>query len=86
MLLKACFNYLNTDTEDNSCLQMPYSENGYEIVDEDIGHKGRPLCASRQLNTLSGYILCADGETDIPCTEEERRMIAGYLTSGFFWE
>ena len=58
----------------------------YEIVDEDIGHKGRPLCASRQLNTLSGYILCADGETDIPCTEEERRMIAGYLTSGFFWE
>ena len=58
----------------------------YEIVDEDIGHKGRPLCASRQLNTLSGYVLCADGDFDIACTEEERRMISGYLTSGFFWE
>ena len=58
----------------------------YKIVDEDINHKGRPLCEIRQLNTLSGYVLCADGETDIPCTEEERRIIAGYLTSGLFWE
>ena len=58
----------------------------YQIADEDIGHKGRPLCAIRQINTLSGYILCADGEIDIPCTEEERAAIQNFLTSGFFWE
>ena len=58
----------------------------YKIVAEDLAHKGRPLCAIRQLNTLSGYLLCADGEFDIPCTEEERGIIAGFLTSGMFWE
>ena len=70
----------------NSKMLTTFTYQYYNIVDEDIGHKGRPLCAIRQLNTLSGYVLCADGETDIPCTEEERRTIAGYLTSGFFWE
>lgn len=58
----------------------------YKIVDEDIGHKGRPLCEIKQINTLSGYILCADGDFDISCFDEERTMINDYLTSGFFWE
>lgn len=58
----------------------------FHIVDEDIAHKGRPLCAIRQLNTLSGYVLCADGELDIACTEEEKSVITSYLTGGFFWE
>ena len=58
----------------------------FNIVDEDIVHKGRPLCEIRQINTLSGYILCADGEFDISCFDEERTMIQDYLTSGFFWE
>ena len=58
----------------------------YKIADEDIEHKGRPLCAIRTINTLSGYVLCADGEFDISCLNEERDMITGYLTSGFFWE
>lgn len=70
----------------NSKMMTTFSYQFYKIVDEDIGHKGRPLCAIRQLNTLSGYVLCADGDFDIACTEEERRMISGYLTSGFFWE
>lgn len=58
----------------------------FEIVDEDIGHKGRPLCKLKQINTLSGYILCADGEFDLNCLEQERTMITDFLTSGFFWE
>lgn len=56
------------------------------ITDEDIHHKGRPLCEEKVINTLSGYILCADGEFDISCFDEERTMIQDYLTSGFFWE
>ena len=58
----------------------------YLVVDEDIQHKGRPLCELRQLDTLSGFILCADGELDLYCLAEEKEAIAGYLTKGFFWE
>ena len=56
------------------------------LVDEDITHRGRPLCENRTINTLSGYILCADGEMDLDCLESERESIANFLTSGFFWE
>lgn len=58
----------------------------YKIVDEDINHKGRPLCEIRQINTLSGYILCAEGDIDISCFDNEREMIKNYLTTGFFFE
>lgn len=61
-------------------------ENFATIVDEDITHKGRPLCALRQLNTLSGFILCAEGDLDLNCFDNERKMISNFLTTGFFWE
>ena len=58
----------------------------FKIVDEDIHHRGRPLCELRQLNTLSGFILCAEGELDLSCYDNERKEIVKYLTTGFFWE
>lgn len=58
----------------------------YRIVDEDIEHRGRPLCELRQINTLSGFILCAEGDIDINCFDNEREAIKKYLTTGFFWE
>lgn len=58
----------------------------FHIVDEDIAHKGRPLCQIRTLNTLSGYVLCADGEISVPCLDSEKDIISDFLTSGFFWE
>lgn len=61
-------------------------EQFYKIVDEDIAHRGRPLCELRQLNTLTGFILCAEGEIDISCYDDERKEISQYLTTGFFWE
>lgn len=61
-------------------------EQFYKIVDEDIEHKGRPLCELRQINTLSGFILCADGELDLNCFDNEREEIKRFLTTGFFWE
>ena len=61
-------------------------EQFYKIVDEDIAHRGRPLCELRQLNTLSGFILCAEGEIDISCYDNERKEIVRYLTEGFFLE
>ena len=58
----------------------------YVIVDEDITHKGRPLCEVRTLGSLSGFILCAEGDIDIACFDNERKLIRQYLTTGFFWE
>ena len=58
----------------------------YPIVDEDIAHRGRPLCEIRQINTLSGFVLCAEGDLDISCYDNERKEITRYLTEGFFWE
>lgn len=61
-------------------------EQFYQIVDEDIHHKGRPLCELRRLDTLTGFIMCAEGEIDISCFDDERKEIVHYLTSGFFME
>ena len=58
----------------------------YKIVDENLSHKGRPLCEERTINSLSGFIMCAEGDLDISCFEEERKRIANYLVSGFYWE
>lgn len=55
-------------------------------VDEDVTHKGRPLCQPKQINTLSGFVLCSEGDFDISCLDDERKMIKNYLTTGFFWE
>lgn len=57
------------------------------LVDEDRAHRGRPLCQITRIDTLSGYILVADGDFSIPgATASEQRAIASYLTGGFFWE
>ena len=61
-------------------------EQFFKVVDEDIEHRGRPLCELRRLDTLSGFIMCAEGEMDISCFDDERRSIMNHLTTGFFWE
>ena len=58
----------------------------YRIVDENIIHKGRPLCSIRMIKNLTGYILCADADVDLDCYDEERKRIGEYLVTGFFWE
>ena len=58
----------------------------YVPVDEDIHHKGRPLCETRTINTLTGFVQCAEGDHDIPCFLAEKEKISNYLTEGFFWE
>lgn len=58
----------------------------YRIAEENISHKGRPLCSNRTINSLSGFIMCAEGDLDISCFEEERKRISNYLVSGFYWE
>ena len=56
------------------------------IAAEDLIHRGRPLCQIRQINTLSGFVLCADADVAIPCTDREKSAIQSYLQSGFYFD
>ena len=56
------------------------------LVNEDLAHKGRPLCDTRKINTLSGFIMCADAHAELACLDSERVEIVNYMNNGFFFE
>ena len=56
------------------------------IVDENLTEIGRPLCQTKQINTLSGYILCMLADAQITGTAEEAKQINTYMNTGFFYE
>lgn len=55
------------------------------IANEDFEHRGRPLCQNKTINTLYGFILVADADINIPCTEREKAAIKSYMESGFYY-
>lgn len=76
-----------------SVLEMQYPNNAcklynwyYRVADRDLAEIGAPLCKTVQLSTLSGYVLCQDGEIDTNGLLEEKQEIARYLTTGFYYE
>lgn len=81
---------LETGGMNGSFLEVSNNTKGvviyYQIADEDIAHRGRAVCGIRTLNTLSGFVLCAEGDVDLKCFDEERTAIKRFLTTGFFWE
>lgn len=58
----------------------------YIATDDHNADRGRPLCEVKQINTLSGYILCETHEIQTTGTAEENDQILSYLNSGFFYE
>lgn len=57
------------------------------FAEEDNAENGKPLCENTQLNTLSGYIKCLDGDIDIAgAMKQELEQINEFLTGGFFYE
>lgn len=56
------------------------------IVDENLAEIGRPLCQAKQINTLSGFILCQLADAQISGTADEAQLINSYLNTGFFYE
>lgn len=58
----------------------------YPIPELDEQEVGIPLLKTKTLNTLSGFIMCAEGEVSCNATEEEHREIEAFLTGGFFYE
>ena len=65
----------------------PYFVEKWRIVaDDDNAQKGRPLCAIRTINTLSGFIMVDTPDVDLPCMDSERQQIIAFMSSGFFYE
>jgi len=57
------------------------------IVDQDPDHYGYPLCSVRKINTLSGFILCAnEGDLEVAATPAERQAITALMEAGFYYE
>ena len=58
----------------------------FRPIADDNTHNGRPLCAVKQINTLSGYILVQDGDVSTTGTSSEDKAIRNYLETGFYYE
>ena len=57
-----------------------------DVMDDYNPEFGRPLCKVKAISTLSGYVLCADGDIFASgATAPELAEIETYLTGGFFY-
>lgn len=56
------------------------------IAAEDNERLGRPLCARRKINTLSGFLQTVDTELQIPATSGEIEMIKSYMEGGMHFD
>lgn len=56
------------------------------LVDEDNADLGRPLMEKRTLNTIPGYIKCAESHFSGACFDSEKDSINTFLVNGFFYE
>lgn len=57
-----------------------------EVADDDNPEFGRPLCQVKNISSLSGYVLCADGDIFASgATASELAEIESYMTGGFFY-
>lgn len=56
------------------------------VVDEDLNHRGRPLCENRQIGTLSGFIMVADADINLAATKAEQDAVRSYMEGGFYYE
>ena len=58
----------------------------WSLVDDDLADKGRPLCQTKTLSTLSGYIMADSDHISIACTSAELETIKSAVSSGFYYE
>ena len=57
-----------------------------QIVDENRTEFGRPLCDTRTISTLSGYIQCGEADHAFSGTRAENEEINRNMKEGFFYE
>lgn len=57
------------------------------FASEDNADFGKPLCESRQISLIPGYVQCQDGHIEIETAyRQEIEEVENYLTGGFFYE
>ena len=47
---------------------------------------GYPVCKSSKISSAASFMICATGDVAFAGTSEEHKAVAGFLTSGFFYE
>ena len=71
----------------SSLVQAPEAIYTYfSLVDEDNDRNGRPLCKQKTINTIGGYILCANASVETGGTFEENAEISRLMNTGFYYE
>lgn len=58
----------------------------YQMVDENLTEFGRPLCNTRTISSLSGFIKCGEADHQFSGTKDENRQINDYMKNGFYYE
>lgn len=72
-------------------LLAPYKGKAYvtgsfsRVAEEYLAQNGRPLCESRLISSIPGYIITMNAAPSIPCTSTEIEMIRQTMDSGFFY-
>lgn len=73
-------------------LLAPYKGKAYvtgsfsRVAEEYLAQNGRPLCESRLISSIPGYIITMNVAPSIPCTNTEIEMIRQSMDSGFFYD
>lgn len=73
-------------------LLSPYPGKAYvtasfsRVSKEYLAQNGRPLCESRLISSVPGYIITMNAAPSIPCTNTEIEMIRTFMDSGFFFD
>lgn len=58
----------------------------HTIANVDNAKFGSPLCATRTIGNLNGYILCSNAAVSAPATSTELESINSFLNTGFYYE
>lgn len=56
------------------------------LADENVSLYGRPLLQNKVINTMSGYIKCANVHVAFPCLSMEKENIETLMKDGFYYE
>lgn len=57
------------------------------ITDQDPEHYGYPCCKKVKINSLQGFVLCANADDfTANCTPAERQAVAAIMEAGFYYE
>jgi hypothetical protein len=57
------------------------------IADQDPQHYGYPCCKKVKINSLTGFVLCANADDfTANCTPAERQAVAAIMEAGFYYE